>query len=86
MPEQLIGKVIHYFGKPRVAAIEITDGELHVGDTIHIRGHTSDFTQRVDSMQIEHAPVEYAKAGDNIGVQVVEHAHEHDQVYRVTPD
>ena len=86
MSEQLIGKVTHYFGKPHVAAIQITDGELHVGDTIHVKGHTSDFTQQIDSMQIEHASVEIAKVGDNIGVQVAEHAHEHDQVYRVTPD
>ena len=86
MSEQLIGKVTHYFGKPHVAAIEITSGELHVGDTIHVRGHTSDFTQTIESMQIEHASVEIAKPGDNIGVQVLEHAHEHDQVYRVTPE
>jgi translation elongation factor EF-1alpha len=86
MSEQLIGKVTHYFGKPHVAAIEITGGELHVGDTIHVRGHTSDFTQKIDSMQIEHATVQFAKPGDSIGVQVLEHAHEHDQVYRVTPE
>lgn len=86
MSEQLVGKVTHYFGKPHVAAIQITDGELHVGDTIHVRGHTSDFTQKIDSMQIEHAPVQYARPGDNIGVRVLEHAHEHDQVYRVAPE
>ena len=86
MSEQLIGKVTHYFGKPHVAAIQITDGELRVGDTVHIRGHTSDFKQTIDSMQIEHAAVQQAKPGDNIGIQVLEHAHEHDQVYRVTPD
>lgn len=86
MSEQLVGKVTHYFGKPRVAAIEITNGELRVGDTIHIKGHTSDFTQRIESMQIEHAPVQCAKVGDSIGIQVAEHAHEHDQVYLVTPD
>jgi len=78
--------VTHYFGKASVAAIEITDGQLCVGDTIHIAGHTSDFTQKVESMQIEHAPVELAKIGDNIGVRVVEHAREHDEVYRVLPD
>lgn len=86
MAEQLIGKVTHYFGKAQVAAIEITDGELHVGDTIHVVGHTSDFTQKIDSMQIDRAPVESAKVGDAIGVQVVEHAREHDDVFRVLPD
>jgi len=84
MAEQKIGVVSHYFGKAGVAGIEITDGELHVGDTIHIKGHTSDFTQTIDSMQIEHETVGVAKAGDSIGVKVTEHAREHDIVYRIT--
>ena len=54
MAEEKIGIVTHYFGKIGVAALKITDGELEVGDTIHIKGHTSDFTQTVDSMQAEH--------------------------------
>jgi len=86
MSESLIGKVTHYFSKAQVAAIEITDGQLNIGDTIHIVGHTSDFTQKVESMQIEHAPVQSAKVGDKIGIRVAQHAREHDNVYRVTPD
>jgi translation initiation factor IF-2 len=86
MAEELVGIVTHYFGKPKVAAIELTAGKLEVGDTVRIVGHTSDFTQSIDSMQIEHASVQSAKAGDRIGIQVVEHAREHDKVYRVTPD
>ena len=85
MAEQLIGKVTHYFGKAQVAAIEITDGKLTVGDTIHVVGHTSDFTQKIDSMQIDRAPVEVAKVGDAIGIRVAEHAREHDEVFRVSP-
>ncbi len=86
MSEQLIGKVTHYFTKPQVAAIEITAGQLAVGDTVRIKGHTSDFLQKIDSMQIEHAQVQSAKPGDRIGIRVSEHAREHDQVYRVTPE
>ncbi len=86
MSEQLIGTVTHYFGKAQVAGIEITEGELHVGDTIHVIGHTSDFTQQIESMQIDRAPVETAGVGDQIGVRVAEHAREHDKVYRVLPD
>lgn len=86
MAEQLIGTVTHYFGKARVAAIKITDGELHTGDEIHVVGHSSDFRQKVESIQINRAPVPSARAGDEIGVQVVEHAREHDKVYRVVPD
>lgn len=86
MAEERIGTVTHYFSKPQVAAIDITDGQISVGDTIHIVGHTSDFTQPVKSMQIEHESVQSAKPGDKIGIQVIEHAREHDKVYRVTPD
>ncbi len=86
MSEQLIGTVTHYFGKAQVAGIEITEGELHVGDTIHVIGHTSDFTQQIESLQIDRAPVESAGVGDQIGIKVAEHAREHDKVYRVLPD
>jgi putative protease len=86
MSEQLVGTVTHYFGKAGVAGIDIQEGQLSVGDTIHVVGHTSDFTQEVQSMQIEHESVQTAKPGDKIGVKVVEHAREHDKVYRVSVD
>lgn len=86
MGEQLVGTVTHYFGKPGVAIVDISDGELHVGDTIRITGHSSDFTQPIASMELEHEPVESAKVGDSVGIQVAERAREHDQVYRVTTD
>lgn len=82
--EKLIGKVVHYFNKINVGIIEITDGELKVGDTVHIKGHTSDFTQQVGSIQIEHQAIEKAKKGDAIGIKVDAHVHEHDQVFLVT--
>ena len=85
MEEQLVGTVTHYFGKVSVAGIELTEGELHVGDTIHIVGHTSDFTQTIDSMQIDGIAVESAGIGDRIGVRVIEHARDHDKVYKVVP-
>jgi len=83
MAEVQIGKVTHYFGKIGVAAIEITDESLSVGDTIHIKGHTSDFTQQVDSMQIDNQPVETATPGQTIGLKVAEHARQHDLVFKV---
>ena len=82
--EKLIGKITHYFNKISVGIIEITEGELKIGDTIHIKGHTSDFTQQVTSIQIEHEAVEKAKKGDAIGVKVDSPVHEHDQVFLVT--
>lgn len=84
MPEQQVGRVTHYFGRIGVAAIEITDGTLAIGDTIHIKGHTSDFTQTIESMQIEGKPVQQASPGQSVGVKVAEHAREHDIVYKVT--
>ena len=86
MAEKKIGVITHYFGKIGVAALEITDGELRVGDTIHIKGHTSDFTQSVESMEVEHKTVELARVGDSVGLKVVDHAREHDEVLKVTPD
>jgi len=84
--EQKIGIITHYFGKIGVAAIELTDGELRVGDTIHVKGHTSDFTQTVDSMQLEHDSVESAAVGQSVGIKVPEHAREHDEVFVIKPD
>jgi len=81
--EEKVGVVTHYFGKIGVGAIKITDGELKVGDTIHIKGHTTDFTQQVESMQIEHESVKIAKVDDIIGIKVNEHVREHDVVYKV---
>ena len=86
MAEQKIGIVTHYFGKIGVAALKITDGELKVGDTIHIKGHTSDFTQTVDSMEVEHESVDVARAGDEVGMKTAEYVREDDSVYRVMPD
>lgn len=83
MAEQEIGRVTHYFGKAQVAAIELTKGSLAVGDRIHVKGHTSDFTQPVNSMQIERESIQTATIGQTVGIRVVEHVREHDAVYRV---
>lgn len=83
--ETEVGRVTHYFSKIGVAILEITAGSLKVGDTIRIVGHTSDFTQTIDSMQIEHQSVTEAQTGQSIGVKVVNPAREHDKVYTVTP-
>jgi len=77
-----IGRVEHYFPHPQVAAV-VLKGELRIGDTIHIKGHTTDFEQIVESMQIEHKPVEVAKAGDSVGIKVQERARPNDVVYKV---
>lgn len=82
MEEKEIGRITHYYGKLSVGIAQLTDA-LKVGDTIHIKGHSSDFTQVVDSIQIEHANVSEAKAGDMVGLKVAQKVHEHDKVYKV---
>ena len=82
--EERVGFVTHYYGHLSVAAIRLESGPLRVGDTIRILGHTSDFRQRVDSMQIEHQSVTEAGKRQEIGIKVREHARENDEVYKVT--
>lgn len=83
MQEKEIGKITHYYGHLGVGIIELSD-VLKIGDSIHIKGHSSDFTQNIDSMQIEHASVSEAKAGDSIGIKVAQKTNPHDIVYKVT--
>ena len=83
MVEEKIGIVEHFFTNVSVAAIKITDGELKIGDTIHVVGAHTDFTQKIDSMQIERNPVELVKAGDAVGIKVKDRVREHDIVYKM---
>ena len=79
--ERSIGVVMQYFAKAEVAAIQITDGEIKVGDTLRIKGATTEFTQKIDSMQIDRASVSSAKAGQSVGIKVKERVREHDRVF-----
>jgi len=81
--EEAVGTVIHYYSHLNVAVIQLNAGILKTGNTIHIKGATTDFTQNVDSMQYEHQPIEQAQAGQSFGLRVKEHAREHDIVYIV---
>jgi len=84
MAEEKVGKIVKFFAKPSVAALEITDGTLSVGDRIRIKGHTTDFEDTITSMQEENNPVEKAVPGQMIGIKVKERVREHDIVYIVT--
>ncbi len=79
---KLIGKITHYFSKIGVAVIELSDA-LQVGDTIRIVGGETDFTQKIESMQIEHEKIEKAKAGDPIGLKVEQKVREGYKVYKL---
>jgi putative protease len=80
--KKVVGKVTHYYGKIGVAVIELSD-TLKQGDKISIEGKTTNFQQTVDSMEIEHKKVTEAKAGDSIGLKVLERVREGDIVYKI---
>lgn len=82
MTEQEIGFIMHYFGKAGVAAITLK-ADLAVGDTIHVKGSTTDFTTKVESMQIDRNEVKEAKAGQSVGLKVPEQARQNDKVFKV---
>jgi putative protease len=83
MKEEKIGFVSNYYSKISVAAIEMTDGTVSLGDTLHFLGHTTNFESKVDSMQIEHKSVKEAKKGESVGVKISEKARTGDKVYKI---
>jgi hypothetical protein len=84
-PGERIGVVTHYYSHLSVATVRLESGTLRVGDMIHIRGHTTDFNQRVASLEVNHAPATEVGPNDDFGLKVVQHAREHDVVYKVLP-
>lgn len=80
-----IGKVVHYYNHLNVAVLELVEG-LKLGDKIHIFGHSTDFVQRVTSMEVEHHLVLWVKPGDNMAIKVIQLVHVHDVVYRVVEE
>lgn len=83
MEEKEIGKVEKYFSHVGVGVINLTSA-AKAGDTLHIKGHTTDFTQKIESMQVEHKPVEEAFSGSSIGIKVKDRVRPGDTVYLVT--
>ena len=83
MEEKEIGTITHYFSKISVALIQLADS-LRPGDNIHVKGHTTDFAQQVESMQIEHVVVPDGKPGEVVGIKVAQKVHPNDKVFKVT--
>jgi hypothetical protein len=80
-PEDAIGRVTHYFSHLSVAAISL-QAPLAVGEHIHIRGHTTDVEQVVESMEIDHVEVDRAEPGDDVALKVDDHVRDHDLIFR----
>jgi putative protease len=78
--EMLVGKVAHYYPRIAVAALNL-EYPLHVGDRIHVIGHTTNFEETVDSMEIDHQRVREASAGEDVAIGVVDKVRDGDKIY-----
>jgi len=83
MPEEQVAVIVKFFAKPSVAALEVTSGTLKRGDVLRYKGHTTDFTEEIISMEIDNQPVDEAKVGDLVGLKVKERVRENDKIYKV---
>jgi translation elongation factor EF-1alpha len=79
-----IGEVDDFFAKVGVAAFKV-ESDFSVGDTIHVKGHTTDVTQMVDSIQVDHKPVQSAKKGESVGIKAKDRIRKGDIVYKIAP-
>jgi putative protease len=83
MPEEQVAVIVKYFAKPSVAALEVTNGTIKKGDILRYKGYTTDFTEKISSMEIDNQVVDEVKVGDLVGVKVKERVRENDKVYKV---
>lgn len=79
-----IGVVTHYYSHLNVAVVQLFAGALQIGDIIHIKGHTTDLIQTIDSMEAEHQSIDRAVMGQLFGIKVRDHVREHDQVFKIS--
>jgi len=83
MADEKVGVVVKFFMKPSVAAIEVTGVGIRTGDLLHFVGHTTDFTEPVQSMEVDNKSVQEAPVGSMVGIKVKERVRENDDVYKV---
>ena len=84
MAEVEVGTVNKYFDKIGVGMIQVTQGELSLGDKIHIKGNSTDLTATIASMQVQRQPVQTAKPGDEAGIKLDSKVRQNDKVFKVT--
>ena len=84
MADQFIGAVVHQWRQVGAALISVANGQLSVGDTIRIKGHTTDFVQKLESMQVDHKPVDSARAGEEVAIGVTDRVRVQDRVFLVS--
>ena len=78
-----IAKVVAFFRIPVVAVLKVTKGTLNEGDTVWIKGHTTDLKQTLSSLQVDHQQIRQARKGDEVGVKLSSRARRGDRVYRI---
>ena len=77
-----VGRVAGFFAQPSVAMVELT-APLRLGETVYIKGHTTDFQQTVESMQVNRQPVQEGQVGQSVGLKVSQRCRKHDMVYKL---
>ena len=77
-----VGRVSAFFAHPSVAVVDLAV-PLKIGDAVYIKGHTTDFQQAVESLQVDRAPVQHAQAGQSVGLKVATRCRKHDVVYKL---
>lgn len=83
MAEEKLGEVTHFFDKIQVAIVKL-EKPLKIGDKIKVKGATTEIEETVDSMQVDHAEIEEAEKGDEVGIKVTGKAREGDEVFKVS--
>lgn len=83
--ETLAGKITHYYSELGVASVLLT-GQIAIGDLIHVKGHTTDYEQKVESMQLQHRGIEIASPGQKIGLSVRQYVRRNDHIYIMNND
>lgn len=78
-----IGEVTHYFPHVKAAAVKLLKSGLRAGDRVYIKGHTTDFKEKVNSMQLDHVPIQEGKKGQEIGLLVKSRVRHGDSVYKL---
>ena len=79
--EDLIGEVVHYFPHVKAAVIKVEKGSVKIGDHIRVHGHTTDFEEKIQSMQIEHESVENVSKGQEVAIKVKKKTRRGDKVF-----
>jgi translation initiation factor IF-2 len=78
--EAFVGRIVHYYPRINVGIVELTNGEINLGDVIHVHGKQTNFVQPIDSIQLDHRNVSHADKGRSVGIKVEDKVRNRDQV------